>query len=357
MAGATNPPDIQHKTATFVTVACRTTPTALLVPCTSRDVSTEVDPGDWEELDPWWHAYTETRSIARSPASERTLDKAGFADWWNELDPWWSIYTEIGHETAIDIADLLEQFNEAWRQSAAHFDTDPMSSALTPNSGPLFPSKEEDWSRWLANLLRHAPALVTDLFDISIDEPPEQVIRETRLSKDEGGFRRPDILVLYPERGISIEVKIGDTNYGKTEETARLTERKYPQQAWTHALLLPERYTGRLRANLEPSVSEHPEDGLQVEWDDPGPVSVVFWSDVAAAIRNLLRRGDTVDDHWAANAYLFCAAVEQRIMNFAPEPMIERMADPVGVVDETQALMLAGELEEQLTYLRARANA
>jgi hypothetical protein len=308
----------------------------------------------WEALDPWWDAYTDSTDPISISGSRRALVNEQLTESWGDIEPWWDVYTEIGHEKAIDIAELLDRSDEVWEQSAASFETDPLAVAVTRNNGPLLPSKEEDWSRWLANLLRHAPALVTELFDLPVDRPPDEVIRETRLSRDEGGYRRPDILVRYPDRGISIEVKLGDTHYGKTAETARLTEREFSDQAWTHTLLLPERYTGHLQANVEPSVSDKQEGVIQIEWDDPGPVSVVYWREVTAALRNLLLRGDTVNDHWEANAYLFCASVEQRIMNFAPKPLIERIAQPTGFVDESKAFTLAGELEEQLSYLRAR---
>jgi hypothetical protein len=356
-----------------------------------QHVSLEVEPGDWAELDPWWSAYTQNWPIARSPTKARTLDTTGLADcwedldpWWqtytdssplarsaastrtlvteqltdswNELDPWWEIYTETGHETAVEIAGLLDRSNEEWRRSEAPFDTDPLASALTRDRGPLLPNNEEGWSDWLARLLRPSAALITELFDVEVNEPPDAVVREDQLSKEEDGFRRPDVLILYPDRGISIEVKLDDPHYGKTAETAGLIERDYPDQEWTHALLLPERNIDRLRSNVEPPVRSPPEEGLQIEWEAPGPVSVLYWRDVTAAIRTLLRRAEAVDDQWAANAYLFCAAAEQQLINFQPQPMIDRIAESADVIETIQPIGLAGALEEQLTYLSAMQN-
>lgn len=353
-------------------------------------MATEVEPSDWAELDPWWSAYTHTWPVARIPTSARTLDRAGLAscwddldpwwrayadsgpdvrtassralltgrltDWWAELDPWWDVYTETGHETAVEIAGLLDKLNEAWKQSAAPFDTDPLASAVTRDQGPLLPSNEEDWSDWLAKLLRPSPALVAELLDVTVDQPPESVVREDQLSKEEGTFRRPDILTLHPDRGISIEVKLDDTHYAKTAETAELIERDYPGKEWTHTLLLPKRNMGRLRSIVEPPVRTHPDQGLRIEWKVPGPVSVIHWRDVTAALRTLLRRGDAVDDHWAATGYLFCAAAEQQIMNFQPQPIIEGMVQSTGVVGTMQPIALADVLKEQLTYLSAMEN-
>lgn len=352
---------------------------------------TEVEPDDWGEIDPLWSAYAQGWPSVRSPAWVGTLEKPALTDrwedfdsWWrtyesssshasgadstwplvserltdswSELNSWWDSYAETGHDTAVKIAGLLDRSNKAWRESPAPFDTDPLASAVTRDQGPLLPSNEEGWSDWLAKLLLPAPALVAKLFDEAVEQPPDEVIREDRLLKEEGGFRRPDILVFHPGRGVSIEVKIDDPNYKKTAETARLTERDYPDHEWTHTLLLPKRNTGRLRSIVEPPVKTHPDEGLRIEWEAPGPVSVIYWRDVTAAIRTVLRRGNAFDDHWAANAYLFCAAAEQQLMNFQPQPTIERMAKPSDVVETMQPITLAGDLEEQLTYLSARQN-
>jgi len=41
----------------------------LSFPCAGRHMTTDVAPDDWTRLDPWWAAYAETQSIARSPAA------------------------------------------------------------------------------------------------------------------------------------------------------------------------------------------------------------------------------------------------------------------------------------------------
>jgi hypothetical protein len=310
----------------------------------------------WVGLDPWWRAYADTSPHVRAPATTQALAGELLADSWDELDPWWNVYTETGHETAVEIADLLQQSNEAWRQSAAPFDTDPLASPLTPDRGPFLPSIEERWSNWLAKLLRSSTALVTELFHVDVERAPDEVVREDQLSKEEGGFRRPDVLVFHAELGISIEVKLDDENYEKTAETAVLVERHYGDYEWTHALLLPKWKEKRLKTIVTPPVESQCSDQLQIEWDDPGPIPVLYWRDVTAAIRTLLRRGEAVDDQWAANAYLFCAAVEQQIMNFQSKPVIDEMADPTDVVDTIQPITVAGVLEEQLTYLDARVD-
>lgn len=146
-------------------------------------------------------------------------------------------------------------------------------------------------------------------------------------------------------------MKLDDENYRKTAETARLVERHYDDREWTHALLLPKRRKNRLDSTVESPVVRH--DGrLRIMWDDPGPIDVIHWRDVTAAIRTVLRRGDAADDHWASNAYLFCAAAEQRIANFQSRPTVERLASPSNVVDTARPIEIADTLGEQLSYLR-----
>lgn len=313
----------------------------------------------WDELDPWWRAYADSSPVVQAPASDWAFTFGRSTDAWDELDPWWDTYAETGHDTAVELADLLDRSNEEWRQSEAPFDTDPLAADLTLDRfqrGPLQPSNEQEWSQWLARLLQPSAELVRELFDVEVDQPPDEVVREEQLSKQDeqdGSFRRPDILVFHADSGVSIEVKLGDENYTKTAETARLVEHHYDDREWTHTLLLPNRKTDRLGSIVGPPVEQRPDGQLQVEWDDPGPVAVVYWRDVTAAIRSLLRRGAIVDDHWAANAYLFCGVAEQRLMGYQPQSVIERLADPESVVDSIRPIQLAGALEEQLTYLHA----
>lgn len=351
-------------------------------------MSTSVDPSDWGCLDPWWSAYAETRLLPRSSIAARVLGREQvtnfwsdldawwqmFADsvvlggsstvarelmgnqteFWEELDPWWEVYTETGHATAGTIADLLNRSSDQWRQSNAPFNTDPLAADLTfaqIQRGPLQPRNEVGWSRWLARLLAPSPALVVEVFDVEVTQPPEEVLREDQLQKEDGSIRRPDILLCYPDHGISIEVKLEDENYRKTAETAALVEHHYPDREWTHTLLLPHSKLGRLEAIVGPSIMASGGQP-QIDWVDPGPVAVKHWRDVTAGIRSLLRQGTIVDDHWAANAYLFCAVAEQRLMNFQPQPVVERMNAPANVVDAIRPIQFSRVLEEQLTYLR-----
>ncbi|WP_225741172.1 hypothetical protein [Halorussus halophilus] len=313
----------------------------------------------WGEFDPWWQVQTDSSPIAQDFASAQVFVMERLTDCWEELDSWWHTYIETGNETAATISGLLAESNEEWERSDAPFDTDPLTADLSRNwgkRGPLQPNGEVEWSRWLAQLLRPTKALGTELFDLPADEAPNEVIREDQLSKPDGSIRRPDLLLFYAKRGVSIEVKLGDENYRKTADTAKLVEQHYDDQRWAHTLLLPKRQKKRLDAIVEPALSCKHEEQLQIEWADPGPIDVLYWRDVTAAIRSVLRQGLVDDDHWAANAYLFCAVAEQRIMNFQPQSVVKRLAAPTNVVDTIQPIRITDTLEEQLTYLRERVD-
>ncbi len=317
----------------------------------------DVEPADWESLDPWWTTYARPKSLAGKPNDAGVVAHDVLTQCWMGIDPWWTVFAETGHETGIQLLDLLKQSNEEWATSESPFDTDPLSADLTGkriSRGPLRPSGEVAWSRWLGRLLSPSEALISECFGLSIGNPPFEVIWEDQLAKQEGGYRRPDILIFGSDYGLSIEVKIGDENYRKTAETARLVERHYPDTEWFHVLLLPKVKRASLESIVQPDVLSTTDGQLQIHWDDPGPIDVVYWQNVTMAIRSVLLSANSVDDHWAANAYLFCTLAEQRILNFSARPVVEQLADPMTVVDTIQPIRIADSLEEQLTYLSER---
>lgn len=312
----------------------------------------------WPLIDSWWAGYVDRHMVIEDSDTARTLDREWMAEQWLGLDTWWNIYTETGHPTVTELADVLERSADKWNHADAPFDSDPLSADLTEERflrGPLRPRQEEDWSQWLAQLLRPSTELVTELFGADVARAPDEVWREDQLLNPGGKSRFADVIVCYNDFGFSVEVKLDDEAYRKTTETAALIEKQYDDREWNHILLLPASKTGRLRSIFDTPVEPDDDGRLQIESNESGPVAVLYWEDVAASLRSLLRRGATVDDHWAANAYLFCALIEQHILGFKPRPVIERLAAPSNVVDTIQPINFADSLEKQLTYLRTRA--
>jgi hypothetical protein len=277
-------------------------------------------------------------------------------EWWDELDSLWNDYAETGHETAVELANLLEASNEVWQKSDSIFNTDPLSAARhrQPVRGPLRPDEEPDWSEWLTRVLGPSQALVTELFDVPVHAASNKTVTEDHLTKENGGTRRPDILLFHANHAISIEVKLGDDHYEKTGETTRLTEQYYSEYDWSHVLLLPRAKRGRLETKLGAKLGFDEDDRTILRWDDSASqnsVTVLYWEDVATGIRACLRRGESVDEYWAANAYLFCATIEQQLLGFESQPAIEHLAEPADVVDKLRPITLADTLNEQARYL------
>lgn len=320
----------------------------------SSAISTNELSADWDTSDGWWDTYQASPLILPERKFAGLRGERVKNDAWTDVDNWWELYSEIGAETATEIAGILELSNELWAHSKVPFNEDPLSADITPSifrRGPIHPRVEEDWSNWLAQLLSSSELLVSSSFDEEYTTSPKNVIREAHLPKEDRKFRRADILVTTDDRGVSIEVKIGDDDFEKTGETARLVEEEYSHLNWSHVLLLPKRQKEALAEKVEPELSE--EDGqFRVLWDEPGPINVVFWQDVTSSIRTLLIDGEFVDDLWAANAYMFCSVMEQLVLRFQPKPTIDTIQNTERVGRSALSITMANQLEEQLTYLR-----
>lgn len=318
-------------------------------------MSDSVGEVDWEILDPWWTIFADRTPSNGINARNVVLNTARQAQVWPELDEWWAVYTETGHETAIVIRDLLVASNERWAAGRGPFDSDPLANDVAIERsllGPLQPADELQWSYWLAELLR-SPAFAEQVLGRAFADEQIAVVREDSYDRESAdGQRRADIVLQQSDIGVSIEVKLFDTNYTKTAETAALVEGAARNLDWSHYLLLPRSQRESLVAAVDVPL-ETSENGTDyVKWDEPGPIQIVYWQDVATAARRLLQDSLIDNDQWNAAAYLFCGLVEQRLLDFQPLPVIRRMADAERVTDTTRPIQLGATLDEQLTHLQ-----
>ncbi|GAB6880105.1 hypothetical protein JCM17823_23790 [Halorubrum gandharaense] len=349
------------------------------------------DADDWFEIDSWWESFRVSHSLGQLEQRESRLDSRwwdGVADdidqWveqhrsefafsqldsdtltvthrWNEghwetLDPWWESYDEIRTEVARQLYEELERSDERWQHSNSRFDSDPLSADWRrhhPTRGPLRPNQEENWSQWLAHLLRGADGiLLEELFGERCDESPQAVEREVYLPAENESDRYADILVFLRTRGLSIEVKKGDEHYKKTTHTASLVEDEFLHE-WMHTLLLPKHKHASLRDSFERSLCESESGRLTIHSEDSTDVNVVFWEEVSHAIRAILLNDETVPPHWEASAYLFCTLIEQKLLDYNPKPVVSKLVSRSDVVHSSQSLRIAtGSPEEQISYLR-----
>lgn len=309
---------------------------------------------EWEMVDPWWTTFAGQIAPNGTNARNMVLNPARQPRVWPEFDAWWAVYTETGHETAIAIRDLLVASNERWATGRGPFDTDPLATDVATERsllGPLQPADELQWSYWLAELLR-VPAFAEQVFGRVFADEHIEVVREDSYDREStDGSRRADIVLRQSGIGVSVEVKLFDTSYAKTAETAALVEDAARHLEWSHSLILPKSQRGALMADVDVPLETIDGSTEYVKWDEPGPVQVIYWRDITTAARRLLREGLIENDQWNAAAFLFCGLVEQRLLDFQPLPVIQRMADAERVTDTTRPILLGATLDEQLTHL------
>lgn len=277
---------------------------------------------------------------------------------WTAIDPWWEQVSRHRTGDLEALETLLDELDGRWAASSCVFDTDPLSTEWDsggPHGGPLRTNQEENWSQWLAHLVQSAPEpFYSTFFENTPSASPTQVRCEVGYGSDSEHDRRADIVVEFPEQGVSIEVKIDDEGYSKTAETAALIENRAPSLAWSHYLLLPSYKRGRLASLMgeQYSESEGAQPLLRAPELNRDAVSVRYWEDVSFALRRTLLGSDPGNPHWQASAYLFITHIEHDLCRFYARPVIEKRVheSPVlGVSDLAQLQTV--DPERQRDYL------
>lgn len=312
--------------------------------------------GLWEEVDPWWDTEVDTRSLTQIDRKTGILDERRTNGMWDSIAPWWETYSEVRRAEVSELTDLLEDLEEIWRRSNSRFEEDPLTANWTEQRhtrGPLRPNQEENWSQWLAHLLRASSGEFTrELFGNVFPDPPVAVEREVHLPDTDAPDRYADILLFYADRGISIEVKKGDEHYQKTTHPAGLVEDQYDRN-WTHILLVPKYKTSTLHQTFEDSIDEREGDRLMVRSEQSDSILVLYWQDISKVIRNTLCSDVKLNPHWEASAYLFCTLIEQTILGFTPHPLAEQVASADEMVQMSSSLAVAQDgIDEQVSYLQ-----
>ncbi|MFC4540822.1 hypothetical protein ACFO5R_02625 [Halosolutus amylolyticus] len=275
---------------------------------------------------------------------------------WHVVDDWWEQASVTNTETIANLEALFESLNEQWRDSATCFDRDPLCAEWR-DDGPLRTAQEENWSQWLAHLCDTAPpSFTTDLFGVSGTESPTRVQCDVPLSSDTTHDRRADVLIQYPETGISIEVKIDDENYAKTPDTARLIEHHDRRRAWDHYLLLPKTNHEALRATTGSQLDDGETHSiLRGTQPDEPDVTVLYWRDISHSLRQTLLTDTTATPHWQASAYSFITIIETVLCQFAPAPLITNATSgTTGFTDQTR--LRHTPLTDQYAYLTTNTN-
>jgi len=264
----------------------------------------------------------------------------GLNSGWQSIDSWWDSYVHEQEKSLVELQEIIAELNDTWAESECAFNQDPLVEDWTetsPQAGPLRTNQEENWSQWLAHLIRSSSGDFTrELFGDHFDTAPKFVRCERAFSDEELHDRRVDIIVEFADCGISIEVKKGDEDYRKTPQTAFLTEKHHQREFnWTHFLLLPESKHAALSstfgAQMEDADGERPT--IVAEGNHELDVTVMYWEEVSRALRRTLLAGSE-SVHWTASAYLFTTLIEQQISRFYAVPSLDDYRDSsLGISD------------------------
>ncbi|WP_277556223.1 hypothetical protein [Halobaculum limi] len=305
------------------------------------------------EIDNWWESYADLNPVFRPSL----LDFDSTGSQWRELATWWDTYQKARGDDVADLAQVLEASNALWKRQDGLFDADPLSADLGKSirpGDPLNPGREEGWSDWLAQLLRgDSGEFHHQLFGGPFEKTPQRVVREAHLPSPAGTDRYADIISLYGSDGLSIEVKVGDTNLKKTPDTTALIEDQHYRD-WHHYLLLPEQDLWAVKESFGNDVIAGDAERGTIPSKDSEPISLLYWSDVSRALRAVLIDENSQTPHWSASAYLFCARIEQDILGFVPRPVIDRIRSEERVPQALQSVTVAlGDITEQYAYLTA----
>lgn len=270
----------------------------------------------WGSVDDLWNAFEADHETVFADSAVRGILDDTAADAWNGVDEFWDSYAAQQRADLRELQEVMAAVRAAWRNGASRFDDDPLTTNWRSESqyeGPLRTSvNEEDWSQWLAHLLRTSSgAFAHELLGVP-NRPPTTVRREVVFFGDDTR-RRVDILVEYEDRGVSIEVKRGDEHYWKTPETAGLVEQADVRD-WSHVLLLQEKQRSRLQQTFGSDLKRTKNGSMRIRSGQSNDIDVRYWRDVSRVLRRILMAGREPDSHWEASAYLFITLIEQRIL-------------------------------------------
>jgi len=272
---------------------------------------------------------------------------------WADIDGWWDDHVEYHSHDLEVVSELIEQSNILWAANESIFTQDPLCESWesqSPMAGPLRTNQEENWSQWIAHLIRSSDGRFShELFGVP-EQSTASVDREIHMSSQEHHDRRVDIIVDFPELSCSIELKKGDEHYEKSSEAAYLVEANADHdRQWTHYLLVPEL--------KRPAVVDAFGDDIDLSGTGTPTIyseafvdiEILWWKDVAAALRRAITA--ETNENWQASAYLFITLVEQKIMQLYSQSTIEQISAGGNVSD--LASVRSVDIDDQIEYLRS----
>jgi hypothetical protein len=329
----------------------------LLASRSIRDLPAASHDQEWQTVDAQWDAFRADHELLFTEVRVQRLSDSPETAAWGTVDEFWDGYVADQADALARLQEAMHDLREWWAAGDCQFDDDPLTTnwrAESQYEGPLRGSiVEEDWSQWLAHLLRQSSGpFAHELLDTP-NQPPESVRREVVFA-GANSQRRVDILVEYADQGVSIEVKQGDEHYGKTPETAGLVEAN-DHRDWDHVLLLQKAKLPRLERTFGDALARGEEGLPTVRSSESADIDVRYWQHVSRLLRRILVEGREENSHWVASAYLFITLIEQRILALRSFSFVnpEEAEDHSGAPRADVHQLVMADPEKQINYLRS----
>jgi hypothetical protein len=328
----------------------------IFAPPSISDIPDEAKTRHWMSIDSLWNAFEANIQLLFTEENIQDLSTRPEVDAWRSIDDLWTSYAEQQHDDLAELQELMTDLREIWTNEVSQFDEDPLTTnwgSTSQYEGPLRTTiNEEDWSQWLAHLLRTSSGAFPHELLGTPNRSPVSVRREIVFFGEDTN-RRVDILVEYEDVGVSIEVKQGDENYGKTPETAGLIEQN-DHRKWSHILLLQKSKLPRLQQTFCDDL-DRPEGGSpKIQSNQSADINVQYWQDVSRVLRWTLIEDRESDSHWKASAYLFITLIEQRILDLHPFSFVnpDNQSGSDTALGSDVHRLIAAEPNAQINYLR-----
>lgn len=222
-----------------------------------------------------------------------------------EIDSW-AVFDEFEEDYKSIISEryeVIDQLLKNWNDRLKDLNGDSTYHNWS-EFRPLRLNREEDWSDWLAHLIKTSKTgdfcrFLFKLDNISDFSEPKEVHREFSYNN-----YRADIIIEWKNNCYShVEVKVGDENYSKTYKTGQemMNYFKAEETKWTDFILL---LPGQLSSW---EVSKEKEEASN-------KIISLSWEDVAIALRQALLGKETIV--WKIWSWSFLGAIEEILIEF-----------------------------------------
>lgn len=212
---------------------------------------------------------------------------------WKQLTKFYENFINLSKKEKDDYLSLVDISNT----KLAKFKGDPLNFSWNNDFRPLRLSREEDWSDWLAFLIKKSNGnFINNLFGFYriADKVEREYVAEGA---------RADIVIKWDNNncGTHIEVKVGDQNLAKTHGTSVCVRNRMNEVIeWDDFILLLDNQIESWNSIIELNKNASIE------------ITPTTWTDVAIALRKCLYQ-ESEDILWQSFAFAFTGCIEMKL--------------------------------------------